>query len=105
MRKPRGVAPFPDLCVYQKTEPESLKDPEDQSLRSVQKAKPEEIAVDEQTKGPDEKGHAIILLPQEPLSLCRISSHIRRNSRGALSFVQFGYFAVGPSVVSCRPFA
>ena len=97
------MALFPDLGVHEKTEPEGLQDPEDEALRSVEKAKPEKVAIYKKGKRTHEERHAIVFLAKIPLALRGVAAGVGLKTPGRLFAVQFSYFAVRPAIVPRDP--
>ena len=76
LRQVCRVALLPDLGVHEKTEPEGLQLPEDESFGTVEEAKPEEVAVDKQSKRTHEQRHVVVFLAEISFALGGIAAGV-----------------------------
>src|SRR5579859_2639226 len=94
---------LPDLRVDQKAKPERLQHPENEPFRPIQKAQLDEVAVPKQRERPHKQRHIVVLLPQRPLALRRVSLGVGHQPPGLVLRIHLRHFAVSPAIVPRRP--
>ena len=107
-RQLRGMTLFPDLGIDEKSIPEALQHPKDESLGSVKEAETKEVTINKQARTHTcEEWQSMTLLPaRKSLALSWIATGIRAATRPEVSLLlHFGPTSLSePAVVTRRPF-